>query len=292
MNNNKKIDLLQKVTTFVGIDIAKRTHFASLISKEGREISTGIKISNDRQGFTDLEGHLASWKKEEIMIGLEPTGHYWKSMGYYLQSNGYKVALVNPYFVKLDKQMLDNSRNKNDIKDSKIIGRLLSQGKFLETKLLMDTNAELRNITNLHIQLTESCSRVKILLKTLLDEYLPEYEGCFSDMTCMTSLSLLKKYTLQELKSKNSAEQKAELITTKSRKIISSKKAEDIIGRLTKSIGVDQGLESAQFQLACLLSQLELYQAQLKETESKIVEILEHSEEAKSLLKIIGLGPI
>jgi transposase len=111
-------------------------------------------------------------------------------------------------------------------------------------------------------------------------------------MTCLTSLSLLKKYTLKELKNDQLHDQKVELITVKSRKIISQQKAEKIVGRLSKSIGVSEGIESAQFQLSCLLDQLQLYQTQLQEVESKINKILEFNDEAKSLLKIKGLGPL
>ena len=292
MNNNKKIELLQKIKTFVGIDIAKRNHFASIIDKQGKEISVGLKISNDKQGFDNLEEQLKLWNKDEIMIGVEPTGHYWKSMGHYLKDRGYLVTLVNPYHVKLTKELRDNSRSKNDIKDSKIIGHLIGEGKFLETKLLMDINAELRNITNLRTQLTENHSRVKIRIKALLDEYLPEYEDCFSDVTCLTSLSLLKEYTLQKLKSGQLRDQKIELIMVKSRKIITQQKAEKIVTRLSTSIGVCEGIESAQFQFNCLLEQLNLYRIQLQAVEIKIIRILESNEEANCLLKIKGLGSL
>lgn len=292
MNNNKKVELLQKITTFVGIDIAKKTHFASLIDNKGKELSVGLKISNDKEGFKELEKHLEKWGKDQIMIGVEPTGHYWKSVGHYLKKHGYLVALVNPYHVKASKELWDNSRSKNDIKDSKVIGRLVSEGKFLETRLPMKNNAELRNITNLHIQLTEDQSRVKIRLKALLDEYLPEYEDCFSDMTCSTSLSLLEKYTLEQLKSDQLWDQKITFIAMKSRKRIPEQKGEIIVKRLSESIGVNEGIQSTQFQLNCLLGQLQLYQVQLQHVESKIIGLLKSNEEANCLLKINGLGPI
>jgi transposase len=292
MHNNKKIELLQKITTFVGIDIAKKTHFASLISNKGKEVSIGVKINNDRQGFADLEKHLLPWKKEEIMIGLEPTGHYWKSVGYYLKEHGYLVTLVNPYHVKLSKELRDNSRSKNDIKDSKIIGHLISEGKFLETRMPIDTHAELRNFTNCYMRLTENCSRTKIRLKALFDEYMPEYEDCFSDMTCLSSITLLKKYTLKQLKSDQLFDEKITLINTTSKKQISLQKAEKIIESLSKSIGVNEGVESIQIQLNYLLEELKLYQVQIKNIESMIVAILEPNEEANRLLRIKGLGPI
>ena len=284
--------MLQNIKTFVGIDIAKKVHFASIIDNKGREVSVGMKISNDKQGFVDLEKQLATWKKEEIMIGVEPTGHYWKSLGRYLKERDYLVALVNPYHVKLSKELRDNSRSKNDIKDSKIISHLINEGKFLEPRMPMDAHAQLRNLTNLHMQLTEDCSRIKIRLKTLLDEYLPEYEESFSDITCVTSVELLSQYSLKQLKCNSLAEEKIEFIITKSKKRILQLKAEKIIDRLSESIGVNEGIESAQIQLTCFLEQLKVYQTQISKIEAEISAILETNEEAISLLKIKGLGTI
>lgn len=284
--------MLQNIKTFVGIDIAKKVHFASIIDNKGREVSVGMKISNDKQGFVDLEKQLATWKKEEIMIGVEPTGHYWKSLGRYLKERDYLVALVNPYHVKLSKELRDNSRSKNDIKDSKIISHLINEGKFLEPRMPMDAHAQLRNLTNLHMQLTEDCSRIKIRLKTLLDEYLPEYEESFSDITCVTSVELLSQYSLKQLKCNSLAEEKIEFIITKSKKRILQLKAEKIIDRLSQSIGVNEGIESAQIQLTCFLEQLKVYQTQISKIEAEISAILETNEEAISLLKIKGLGTI
>jgi transposase len=292
MNNNRKIELLQNVKTFVGIDIAKKVHFASFIDNKGKELSVGIKISNDKQGFDDLEKRLAPWKKEEVVIGVEPTGHYWKSLGYYFKDRGYLITLINPFHVKLSKELRDNSRSKNDIKDSKLIGHLINEGKFLEPRMPMNAHAKLRNLSNTYIQLTQDCSRVKIRLKTLLDEYLPEYDGSFSDTTGTTSLAVLKKYSLGQLKANELTDQKIDLIVTKSKKRISQKRAEEIIQRLSQSIGVNEGIESAQFQLTCLLEQLQMYRAQIQEVECKITSTLETNKEAIALLKIKGLGPV
>ncbi|GAG84119.1 unnamed protein product, partial [marine sediment metagenome] len=39
----------------------------------------------------------------KTIIGIEPSGQYWKAMAYYLSSRGHKLALVNPYHVKQTK---------------------------------------------------------------------------------------------------------------------------------------------------------------------------------------------
>jgi transposase len=34
------------------------------------------------------------------MFGMEPTGHYWLNLAYFLKAKGYDVVLVNPMHVK------------------------------------------------------------------------------------------------------------------------------------------------------------------------------------------------
>ncbi|OIQ07588.1 transposase [Moorella thermoacetica] len=55
-----------------------------------------------------------------VVIGMEPTGHYWKPLAWFLQEQGYTVVIVNPYHVKRRKEEVGNSPTKNDRKDAGI----------------------------------------------------------------------------------------------------------------------------------------------------------------------------
>ena len=59
------------------------------------------------------------------MVGAEPTGHYWFSLAEFLEDEGIKLVLVNPYHVKQSKEMDDNHPSKTDRKDPKLIARLV-----------------------------------------------------------------------------------------------------------------------------------------------------------------------
>jgi len=56
---------------------------------------------------------------------MEPTGHYWLKLAYYLKDLSLKVVVVNPLKVKRSKEMDDDSPTKNDTKDAKLIAQLI-----------------------------------------------------------------------------------------------------------------------------------------------------------------------
>ena len=55
---------------FVGIDIAKNTHWASILSSYGEIISEPFSFFNGNLGFQKLISKLHSLQKEKILIGL------------------------------------------------------------------------------------------------------------------------------------------------------------------------------------------------------------------------------
>ncbi len=62
--------------------------------------------------------------KAKIIVGIEPAGHYWFTLGRYLREQGIKLVMVNPYAVKQTKELDDNDPSKNDGKDPKVIFNL------------------------------------------------------------------------------------------------------------------------------------------------------------------------
>ena len=59
----------------VGIDIAKRTHEACFMDRDGRQIGTSRRFRNTRPGVRALLDDLDRLP-EPATIGLEATGHY------------------------------------------------------------------------------------------------------------------------------------------------------------------------------------------------------------------------
>ena len=82
---------------YIGIDIAKFKHFASVVSSDGEVIVKPFSFENSRQGFMKLIEEIENF--QDCLIGLESTGHYHKNLVKFLTKQGYQVSILNPYLV-------------------------------------------------------------------------------------------------------------------------------------------------------------------------------------------------
>ena len=297
-NYNKKISQIKDVEIFVGIDIGRDKHYMSLINKEGYIIKKGIGITNDRDGFNKLLKILRETvnDKDKIAIGLEPTGHYWKPLGYYLIDRGFHLYLVNPYHVKLSKELRDNTPRKTDKKDTLIIANLVRENKFLNNRLLRGNYAILRRLVITRERIVKEIQRTKIRIISILDEYLPEYRNSFKDIAIKTSIYLLEKYGISGLRKKvNQEDNREEIIRdiySISRARISKKRARFIVDRFKDSIGVTEGLYVIDKELHIYLGVLKDYINNLNNIEKELIDTLKGTKEYKYIISIRGVGYI
>ena len=61
---------------YVGIDIAKRKHFAAAMTADGEVLIQPFAFTNDSEGFSFLISKLKTFEKDHLLIGLESTSHY------------------------------------------------------------------------------------------------------------------------------------------------------------------------------------------------------------------------
>lgn len=63
---------------FLGIDIAKTNHVASLIGADGSVVIRAIKFKNSNEGYTKLLNTIQNKLNDlsNINIAMEATGHY------------------------------------------------------------------------------------------------------------------------------------------------------------------------------------------------------------------------
>lgn len=146
-NVNAKIQRITEGTLVVGIDIAKHTHVARSVDWRGIELGKPLTFENTRTGLEGLEQWLEELKrshaKDDVLIGMEPTGHYWMPLAQYLRERGVPVVHVNPSHVKKSKELDDNSPTKNDVKDALTIARLVKDGRYAEPIVPLGVYAEL-----------------------------------------------------------------------------------------------------------------------------------------------------
>lgn len=156
-NTNEKINQVSENTLVIGI--AKHKHFACAIDDRGRVLQKSFPIIKSRIGFEGFYERLLALKsahdKHEILIGFEPTGHYWMNLAAFLTNYGIPFVRVNPMHVNRSKELDDNLQTKNDQKDTLVIARLMRDGRFSYPRILEGVEAELRNGATLRSKIQE-----------------------------------------------------------------------------------------------------------------------------------------
>ena len=106
---NQRIERISPSTLVVGIDIAKETHVVQATNFRGISLTKrGVMVDNDRDGFEHLERTIRQLKQnhglDDVIVGMESTGHYWFNIANWLMEKGIDVVLVNPLTTKRNKE--------------------------------------------------------------------------------------------------------------------------------------------------------------------------------------------
>ena len=200
---NKKLEQVKSTTLIIGIDVGSETHYARAFDWRGYEFSKkAFRFNNTEQGFMELQGWMQEIKKkqdkDDILVGMEPTGHYWFCLGVFLEDNGVKPVLVNPHHVKKSKELDDNSQSKNDRKDPKIIAGLVKDERFTEPYIPEGVYAELRMASNLRFRVEAELTSVKNRLARWFSMYFPEYRKVYGKANAISGLMVLRVAPLPE----------------------------------------------------------------------------------------------
>lgn len=149
-----KLKAITPSTLIVSVDIAKNVHWHRCTDYRGLPLGKAIIFLNNKEGFesilTSIKGLGKHNDLDQVLLGIEPTGHYWKPLANYLIIYGIKIVLVNPYHTKRSKELDDNSpTTKDDKKDALTIARLLRNGRFYQLYMPQDVFAELRVLSGM-----------------------------------------------------------------------------------------------------------------------------------------------
>ena len=118
---------------FVGIDIAKRNHEASVIAQDGRVVRKAMRFANSQAGYNKFMDMVRSLK-EPVVFGMEATGHYWLTLYTHLRNDGFTVHVINPIQSDALRGMYIR-KTKTDSVDSVIIADVIRFGRYCETSV-------------------------------------------------------------------------------------------------------------------------------------------------------------
>ena len=147
--HHKQIAYVEPNTLIVGIDIGKAVHFVKMML-DGRQIAA-FKLYNEGHAFMSLLDKMRQIQNKHqckaSLIGMEPTGHYWLPLAYFLRAHKQSFVLIQPSHVRWSKEMGDNSPLKTDEKDAGVIADMVRQGKSQSAYLPEGVYAHLRRLT-------------------------------------------------------------------------------------------------------------------------------------------------
>lgn len=297
MFNYQKLEAITLNTLIIGVDIAKNLQWARFTDYRGLELGKALKFQNDKYGFERILSSIQTIcklkKLDNVIVGMEPTGHYWKPLANYLILNDLTVVMVNPYHTKRAKELDDNSPTKSDKKDALTIARLVRDGRYYEVYMPQDTFAELRVLSNSRISLMKRYNALKNTITAVMDEYFPEIAAVFKNpLKGKASMQIMKTCPFPSLILELGVEGVLAEIKRAVKKTVGIKKARRLVETAKDSIGVNYGIASAKLKLGLMIEELELLTKQLEQIESAMELALEDTGMKEIILGIPGIGVV
>ena len=291
---NERLNQLTEATLIIGIDIAKEFHVARAQDIRGIEFGKSIRFNNSLTGYLEFEDWLSEIKivenKSKVIIGMEPTGHYWLNIARYLKANDYKVVTVNPLHVKKIKELDDNLQTKTDKKDAKIIAQLVKDARYSTPNLLEGEYEELRNAKNLRQVVIKDLNRTKNQIHNWLDRYFPEYKEAYASWESKSFIKIIKKYIFPSVIESISPNQIYEMLPPKMRRGVGLGKIERLVTASKNSIGIKEGLSFAKVEINYLLEKYDGFLEQIEEIDKYVADICSNLAETEKITQIKGIG--
>ncbi len=294
LTQNDRIRQVDEKTLVIGVDIASELHWARAFDWRGLEYGKVMSFENSREGFNKLKRWaselMAEAEKDSVMVGMEPTGHYWFPFAFWLREQGVKVLLVNPLHVKRSKELDDGQPSKHDRKDPKTIAKLVLEGRYSEPYIPEGVYSDLRVTMELRWRVVKELTVIENRIQRWLKIYFPEYGQVFRSFTGAASMALLKQSPLPC----DLAELGIDGINAIWRKLklraVGMKRAKSVYDAAKASIGCKQGLQAARMELRILLEDYDAKHRQYDEIMAQVEALCAQIPEAEELLEIKGIG--
>lgn len=294
-DKNEKFSFISDDMLILGCDVGSETHYLRAIDTRGRELSkSAFPFSNDSEGFQSAKEWAvriaAEHDKKQIVLGLEPTGHYWFCLATWMISNGISVVQVNPYAVKQTKEVEDNSQLKDDTKDPKLIANLVKDGNFGMPYLPEKLYAELRRLSMFRDQLNEDRIRAINRMHREMKIYFPEYKDALGKVDGAFNLELLKSAPFpDDLKVLDEDGIRQIWHEAKLRGRGYSRSGE-ILGYARSSVGIRDGVEAAKMAVQWFVKKIMELDEELAVIENLINQKCKEIPHTGNILEISGIG--
>lgn len=259
---------------YIGVDIAKFNHFAAVVDHStGEVLVKPFSFKNTEDGFNQFLNAIPKVSKDQILVGMEATGHYMNALIRFLLDHQIPLTLINP--IQTDALRKSGIRKtKTDKIDTFLIIQTLS---LIKPRLFTPKDwdlLELKILCRHRFQVVQSQSKLKRQLIACLDQVFPEYTTFFSSGPhILTSYELLKRYSTPKEILKASKSTLIHLIVKTSKSHFKADKVEALRHLAKTSVGIS--LAALSFQIKQIITQIELLNSQIEELNLQIKQTMD-----------------
>lgn len=259
---------------YIGVDIAKVNHFAAMVNHStGEVLVKPFAFKNNSEGFKQLLNIIPNVPKDQLLVGMEATGHYMNALIRFLLNHQIPMTLINP----IQTDAIRNSgirKTKTDKGDTFLIIQALS---LLNPRLFTERDWELLELKLLcrhRFHLVQSQSSLKRQLIGCLDQVFPEYATFFSSGPhILTSYELLKRYSTPVEILKASKSTLNHLLMKASKSHFKADKVDQLRALAKSSIGVSLAVLS--IQIKQVIAQIEFIDKQIMDLNHQIKQMMD-----------------
>jgi transposase len=299
-NDNRQVEKRQRITgatLIVGMDIGCEFNAMCLMNKEGTVLGRYPKIYNSRKGFDYFHAVIEAAKKKyrcaDVLIGMEPTGHYWRKIAFFAIDKGYEVRFIRTTALKHQRELDESSSAKNDIRDAYTIANITREGKYIDTVIEDGIFRQLRTLAHTRERIQRSNTGAQHALKGVLEDYFPELKKIFSSMKAKGLWALLERCPFPEDVLTITPDLLTEIIAKSTRrKAQARERACKIYEAAQQTVGLKHIGQADRYRLAAYLSEIRHSESQLKEIELQMKALLQKMPLAEYILSIPGIGVV
>ncbi len=291
----KRGTVVNEKTLLVTVDISKSMHMGYCRCPDKTEVRP-FAFRNNLEGFERFWSVIVKTKTakelERVVVGFESTGVYAEPLMHYLRNKGVELVQVNPFHTKKLKDLQDNSPNKTDRKDPRVIADIIELGHALTVIIPEGTAAELRRL--IHAR-ERALQRRTALLNQLQDAVFvsfPEFLEIMKDVKTKTALFLLSHYPMPADILACGLGPLASHLRKISRARLGMERARALYEATGHSVGIKEGRISLRLEIQEFLSGIEQCNRFIEGLEKEISRLLRDIPYSKLLLSMKGIGEV
>lgn len=294
---NDKIAQVGHDSLVIGVDVGSEKQHARAFGPMQIEYTRkAFSFNNSAEGFDQFLkwAQDMQFKKglKKIMVGFEPTGHYWFNLADCLEEQGIEYVLVAPQHVKHTKELDDNIQQKDDNKDPRVIAKLVFGGRYLYAYRPKGIYAELRVGFIRRCEIMEHLVETKNRITRWFNIYFPEYLKVYRKVDASTGMKILRQAPLPKDIIALGVDGVNKIWRDAKQRGAGKKRATTLVTAAQSSIGSKQADQAARMDLWQLLDEYDLIEKQLREINDLLLNLLTGIPDAQRMLAIQGVGMV